>query len=34
MANDNDWEKQIDKLLANEDDEDLKWAEEILLVTG
>ncbi|KAH0955438.1 hypothetical protein HN011_007095, partial [Eciton burchellii] len=24
MANDNDWEKQIDKLLANEDDEDLK----------
>ncbi|XP_011646328.1 synapse-associated protein of 47 kDa isoform X2 [Pogonomyrmex barbatus] len=23
-ANDNDWEKQIDELLANEDDEDLK----------
>lgn len=22
-----DWEKQIDELLANEDDEDLKWAE-------
>lgn len=23
-ASDNDWEKQIDELLANEDDEDLK----------
>lgn len=23
-ANDNDWEKHIDELLANEDDEDLK----------
>lgn len=34
-VNDNDWEKHIDELLANEDDEDLKWAEEeILLVTG
>lgn len=24
VAMDNDWEKQIDELLANEDDEDLK----------